>query len=289
MVTEINLGERLGLPAKLNLETGRIRFGVSVGREVTRTLREAVETGVIYSADNIPNRYLDKIVTIIYRFINDDEVRSVQGIAIGSDIGVKFDVTVLLPYTNFDKDWQWEFPKTLGHYHSKIHNLSVASPDFYQVVYGKGKLLLQKQISESMVSYIVDPEVLEPVIVPPGLGHIAINIGEEPLVFANVCVRQPHLDYTSMWRFRGGTHFWLRNSGGQVQTVINREYLRHGYSIGEIIPMRVNSTIPELSIEKGKPLYEYIRENGRAIEMLCMPDRYMHIFSTSLISRPTLD
>lgn len=279
----IDITDKLGLPARLNLKSGEINFGVPVRESLTRTLRDVVKTGVVYKSEEIPPELLDKVVCRIYRFINDDEVTRIQGTSTDSTQGVKFDITVLLPYTSLDDDWQLEYPKTTGHYHLEIPGLNVASPDFYQVIHGKSIILLQRMIGKKIEAFAVSPEPLEPVIMSPDLGHIMVNIGNEPLVFANICTRAPHLNYNDIRRFNGGAYFFVRGATGEIKIIPNKKYEQEGYSITDLKKLRPVNDLPQLQIVDKKPIYEYIKENGVAIGLLTRPDKYMDLFKRTLI------
>ncbi len=284
MNKKIDISDRLGLPGKLDLITGEIEFGVSVKGTFTRTLIDVMKTGVVYKSEEIPLEAQNKVICRIYRFINDDVVTSLQGITPDSNNGVKFDITVLLPYSVIDIDWQGEYPKTTGHYHLNISGLDVASPDFYQVVHGKAEILLQRMVDKKIEALMVFPELLEPVLISPDLSHITINVGNEPLVFANVCVRAPHLNYDDIRRFNGGSYFVVRGEDGKPKHVLNRRYEEEGYTVSELKGLKPIGDIPELKIVNRKPIYEYIKQGGITLEMLTRPDRHVKSFENTFKS-----
>ena len=283
MPDAIDLTERLGLPAKLNPVTGEIDFGVSVGKAITRALGKAVERGLVFNASQIHPEKLGIVVTRIYRKLNDERVRGIQRGTLKPGERVKFDVTVLLPYTALDSDWQLEFPKTFGHFHRKFNGFPFGSPDFYQVIHGKARLLLQKVSGREVESYVVEPKELEPVVIPPEYGHTAINIGREPLVFANICIRKPHLDYSNIQRFNGAAYYFLRKRGGGTILQKNRRYEEEGYIVRKPERLKPNLRLPEIGISGSRPIYRYIEDDSPALEMLSRPEKYLDVFRVSLV------
>ena len=106
----------------------------------------------------------------IYRMIGDTD-----GIV---ESGLKFDITVILP-GQFGR----EFPKTIGHYHLPLED-GTPTPDFYQVVYGQGIILLQVKHNSTVKASKVNTKEMRYILIPPWMGHLTINTGKEPLVFA---------------------------------------------------------------------------------------------------------
>ena len=258
----MDLTERLGFRADLNLDTGEINFqDVQVGKTLERkvhdmhpVLAEPIESGH------------NPIVHRIYRFIGDtpEIVNS----------ALKFDITVVLPHP-FGR----EFPKTTGHYHLPlpfIDSRGIPSPDFYQLIWGKGLILLQREKPNREVEASqVDAEEMQHVVIPPWMGHLAINIGQEPLVFADICVRTDHTNYKPYLERRGAA-FYVTKENGQPHFVPNPNYPNP--TIGILTPQEAG----HLVYLRGKPLYTVLRDTSGALNFLTRPYHFMDLFSKSL-------
>lgn len=286
-MTWIDLSDKIGIESQLNLDTGEINFAQGIGYEAIRprTLRDLVNKGVTFQPENIPEKALDKVICRIYRYINDTEVLRLQGLFGDTrDEGFKYDITVLLPYSIIDQKWIGEFPKTTGHYHLPIFGQSIASPDFYQIIYGKGEIILQKRTNYGVNAYIVRPSQLDPVLIGPELGHTTINTGECPLVFCNVCVRAPHLDYENVRKFNGAPYYIIRKLDGSTKAILNPSYEKKGIKVTKLIYLKPSfGALFKYGIVRGKPFYHYIEEKYN-MDFLLHPQSYLPLFDAALVT-----
>jgi oxalate decarboxylase/phosphoglucose isomerase-like protein (cupin superfamily) len=195
------------MSARLNTENGELHFDCPVGRKTDRPLDTPAQAGVLRPG-RAAREGSRNVVARIYRLINDASVLACQGLPAGeTERGLKFDVTVILPLTAVP-EMAPECPKTIGHLHSRLDGSRYASPDFYQVVHGRGLLLLQSFDNLQVSPYVVEVRAGDAVLIPPWLAHISVNIGAEPFAFS-ICVRRPHLDYSIITRRRGAAFYVL--------------------------------------------------------------------------------
>jgi oxalate decarboxylase/phosphoglucose isomerase-like protein (cupin superfamily) len=285
-VVKIDLTEQMGLPSELDAETGVIQFGVTSDTEILRTLRDLRDLGVLHYVDEIPTEAFSRPITNIYRMLNDGEVRKLQGLAADGDDGIKFDITVLHSHRQLGVDWRWEYPKTSGHYHTALPGSEYASPDFYQVVSGEGAIILQSRGSGGIQTKIVRVAQGDTLMIAPELGHTSINLGETPLVFANICVRRPHLNYADIHRYRGAPYLLIRDTEAPdaVRLEENPGYRAAGLDLSSLSFVETNwEAMAKLHVCPKRPLYEYINDPF-VTEMLCLPDRYHDVMVDALRS-----
>ena len=142
--------------------------------------------------------------------------------------GLRFDLTVLRPGT-----LAGEFIKTFGHVHPPAAD-GWPYPELYQVLAGRAWFLLQREASSQDDSAgrvevrLIAAEAGDCALVPPGFGHVTINVGNEPLVLANWVADAFASDYEPFRRRRGAAVYVLAapegDSGGEPHVVPNPHY-----------------------------------------------------------------
>ncbi len=163
-----------------------------------------------------------------------------------------------------------EFAKTFGHYHKGIY------PELYEVLDGRAYFLLQKigndqaEISEA---YIVEVSAGEKAVMPPGFGHLSINVGERDLTLAN-WIGLVDYDYQPFSNFHGGCYYVLDN-GGNIEFEKNPNYK----SVPEIKKLKLRD-LPELGIKNDKehPIWN-LRETPEKLDWLVNPQKYMDLLT----------
>lgn len=160
-----------------------------------------------------------------------------------------------------------EFVKTAGHYHGYVPDTDITYPEVYEVIEGKIEYLLQtKPDAESNVDVvIVTTKVGDKVVVPPGYGHISINVGNTPAVSSNLQKRDLPVtaDYETYKVNNGGAlyrdiHGWENNHNLHIRSLKN------------VIPKEK----PEWGLEKDKPLYNSFIENPDRFKFLTVPQDF---------------
>jgi glucose-6-phosphate isomerase, archaeal len=108
-----------------------------------------------------------------------------------------------------------ESVKTIGHVHAPVvHGLG--HPELYEVLFGSAAFPLFRPRDDACGGWecvIVEASCGERFIIPPGWHHLAVNIGEEAMVFADIVARDVVADDTVPRKFAGGP---LRFAGGEV-------------------------------------------------------------------------
>lgn len=210
-----DLSANFGFSARMNLLTGQIQFNQVKPR--VNLVRRIKDLNPVWEKKSNSS----KIIHRIYRYIGDK--RQWQ------KFNLKLDATVILPGLVGQ-----EFYKTTGHYHLILPYLNRPSPDFYQLIFGQGLILLQKEINGQVINYWFRPKILEPVLIPSDFAHTCINLGKTPVVFVNICVRTPHLDYRSIIS-RHGMAYRLKKDKGRIVFQLNSAYKKWGLKIHPIV------------------------------------------------------
>ncbi len=146
--------------------------------------------------------------------------RMYRGVCLPADagalagLGLRYDLTVLAG------EWPGPEPvKTMGHLHAAAPGGSLTYPELYQVVGGQGLFLLQRDDRVVLVSAGTG----EMVWVPPGYGHVTMNVGSGPLVMANAVARASSSDYEPFVS-RGGAAWYLSACGHELVARANPRY-----------------------------------------------------------------
>ncbi|MGB9868182.1 MAG: glucose-6-phosphate isomerase family protein [Bacillota bacterium] len=122
---------------------------------------------------------------------------------------LRFDVTVLDAIMLGS-----QFNKTYGHYHAEALP-GMTYPEVYQVIYGRALYLLQRperdrpDVVEDFIAVMAAPG--DVVVVPPGYGHVTVNVGNGPLVMANL-VEMSFLSHYGPFRTLAGAAYYARVS-----------------------------------------------------------------------------
>ncbi len=105
---------------------------------------------------------------------------------------LRYDVTVIPPAVIGG-----EYVKTYGHFHPVAehdpHGRPLSFPELYEVLAGDALFLLQDRAAR--VFFHVRARAGDVVAMPPNLGHVTVNVGETPLVLANLVSDRFHSDY----------------------------------------------------------------------------------------------
>lgn len=119
-----------------------------------------------------------------------------------------------------------EFNKTYGHYHG------TSITETYEVVYGKGILILQKPLIENGVTnfskiqnvYLIKVNTQQEIVISPEYGHSWSNVGDTPLILLDDW-RAGHSerDYEQMKNFNGMATYLIEESG-EIKTEKNSNY-----------------------------------------------------------------
>src|SRR3989344_6619816 len=172
-----------------------------------------------------------------------------------------------------------EFTKTFGHYHAK------ANPELYEVLDGRAAFLLQKyktDPSEISEAYIIEASAGDKVVMPPGFGHLSVNIGKEDLALAN-WIGTGAYDYDLMKNFHGGCYyvFLPRQSPGDggAGADIKFEKNPNYRAVPELKKLKPKDA-PGLGIKNGKddPVLD-LKNEPKKLEWLSNYEKYANLLT----------
>ncbi len=137
--------------------------------------------------------------------------------------GLRYDVTVLVPGR-----LGAEYVKTAGHYHPSQPGSPLTFGEVYEVLAGAALFLLQRSGREP--GWLEDVVIVEAgpgdkVVIPPGYGHVTVNVGPGHLVLAN-WVDPSFTALYEPFRALGGAGWFVVEVDGRPEPVPNPRYSR---------------------------------------------------------------
>jgi glucose-6-phosphate isomerase len=152
---------------------------------------------VVASPDAI-DAIADDVAYLTYR-----DVRQATETGLAAN-GLRYDVTVTLPGTV-----DGERIKTAGHYHA-LDAHGVSWPEIYDVLSGSAVFVLQRAVGDPAGDPEIDRALAivagpgDRLVIPPDYGHVTVNVGETPLVVADLVATASNNHYQSYANRRGG-------------------------------------------------------------------------------------
>ncbi len=121
------------------------------------------------------------------------------------DSWARFDITII-------PKWEvgGELAKTKGHYHNSPAG-EPSYPEIYYVHKGKALYLLQKpgESYSKIIDFIaVQAELGDMIVIPPGYGHVTVNLGESSLVMSNIIYREVKSSYQPFEGLKGAAYHY---------------------------------------------------------------------------------
>jgi len=171
-------------------------------------------------------------------------------------LGLRFDLTVLRPGCVGR-----EYVKTFGHEHPRAPD-GIAYPELYQVVSGQAWFLLQDRRSVR----VVRARDGDCVLVPPGFGHVTVNVGPGPLVLANWVAAGFASRYEPYRRRRGAAVYVEAAAGGPV--------LRPNPAYDPALPVIPAASTPPAWLglaRPGEPIFTAVCRNPGRFAFLTRP------------------
>ena len=177
---------------------------------------------------------------------------------------LRYDVTVIPP-----RMVGREYVKTAGHCHPKVPGTDVSYPEVYQILEGYGTYLLQKMEGGKVYDVVViNAQVGDYVIIPPGYCHITINTSDETLKMSNWVCREFSSIYDPIKRHSGGAYYLL-----DTGFIKNPEY----YEIPQIRYVSPKE-YPEFGLKDGQDMYNLVSGIGK-LRFLTEPQDFIDDFN----------
>lgn len=174
--------------------------------------------------------------------------------------GIRYDITVILPGTLGQ-----EYIKTVGHFHPAKPGTTDTYPEYYEVLDGHALYILQKNEQDDLAEFIaVDAKSGDKVYIPQNYGHITVNIGDRPLVMANLIEATFKSDYKPFVDKKGAAYYVVEGSEKQPELVFNNHYKNNVTPDKQLAVNRDQAT----PLVADKTLYEALVANPNGFEFL---------------------
>ncbi|MCY0909775.1 MAG: hypothetical protein OWR62_15470 [Sulfobacillus thermotolerans] len=170
--------------------------------------------------------------------------------------GISVDLTIIWPGVLRD-----EWAKTAGHKHSAADNDEWRA-EVIEVINGQGLFVLQSGNRDRIDDLVViSAQAGDWVVIPPGFGHVSVNVGEDVLAIVCAHAQDIYLEYEEMARHRGAG-VWIGPEGMRE----NPSYLR-------IPPVKRLAARDVMARPSQQPLYRMVGMNASQFEFLQDPRR----------------
>lgn len=192
---------------------------------------------------------------------------------------LRYDITAIVPGT-----LGGEYVKTAGHYHPEKPDTGLTYPEVYEVLHGRAHYLLQRpreeRPGELEAVILIAAKPGDKVLIPPHFGHITINPGDDYLIMSNWVFRDFSSIYGPIREAGGGAYFELSSDEGP-EFVANSGYQ-------ELPPLQrcPVTSVPQLNLITGFPLYRLFQENQESFNFLLNPENYAAVFEHYLQQLP---
>jgi glucose-6-phosphate isomerase len=197
-MTTIDLTAISGLPIAADQTTGHLTdLSGSVAWDGPGQRRFGDLRTVVASPDAIDS-ISDEVAYLTYR-----DVRLAAETGLPAN-GLRYDVTVTLPGAV-----DGERVKTAGHYHA-LDPHGVSWPEIYDVLSGSAVFVLQRAVGDPAGDPEIDRALAivagpgDRLVIPPDYGHVTVNVGETPLVVADLVAIASNNHYQGYANRRGG-------------------------------------------------------------------------------------
>ncbi len=168
--------------------------------------------------------------------------------------GLSVDLTVMWP-----GELTGEWAKTAGHFHSAAHSEDPRI-ELVEIVSGQALILLQASYRERIEDLqLVTAGPGDWVLVPPGYGHVSINVGEDVLMFTVAHSQDIYLEYEDIARHRGAG-IWAGPAG-----------IRENPNYSAIPPVKKLEARTLLAAPGLDPLYQMIGHDASLFQFLLDP------------------
>lgn len=195
---------------------------------------------------------------------------------------LRYDLTVFRPLTVGR-----EFLKTSGHFHPLIPGQRVSYPEVYEIVSGEALYVMQKveDYSAAPGEIVVEDVIVarvgagKKIVMPPGYGHVTINVSDDPLVMSNWVSDRFSSFYRVVEDMRGFAWYAV-SDGGEPDFVENTNYKQ---GVPQVRWAEI-SEAPELGLVWDKPLYQSCVDDPGAFEFLNDPAPFEELIWSHLLA-----
>lgn len=262
----IDLGERLGLPAKLvqTQDGWMLEFGDGV-------VSAKPQPRYIYDLKPVLRNQNANTPNVLYWMFRDVKMASDEDALKVAAPLLRYDISLFIPgvmSVNGEVKDGDEFVKAFGHYHPYLRGKHISFPEVYEVVCGKMLFILQepedahqpmKGIKRVIIVEVDAKDERRLVVIPPNFGHAAIIVGDEPVITSNWVARVFDSQYAPFALMRGATYYIVKRGEGWAYEP-NPNYGR--LPLPEIVPSQKLDTF---GVPTNEPIYR---------ACLCHPEKF---------------
>lgn len=258
----VSLSKNSGFDLSINRETNELIFGEKI-QFSNPSVRMLSEASGFY---RVPLKMeINKPLYFMYRGIAlKEDLKKIN------DAKLRYDITVILSGTVGK-----EYIKTIGHLHplSPLSNFTHTFTEVYSVIYGNSLYVLQKfshfyLLNESnfkgqMIDEVIIIEANEGdmIFIPSHYGHTTINIGNKPLVMANILYSDFNSLYEPYQKLNGASYYVEKD-------MINAPLLNQNYKNPPTPKYLTSKDFKPPLLKGGKSLYGQFMNNLKELEFL---------------------
>lgn len=259
----LNLEPISGLPMHLD-DKGQLVFGpeVVVQESKVRLLDELEPVAMAPEACRGSREVAYYMYNGVYRKSDGPRLEGVP---------LRYELTLMPP-----RQIGREFVKTLGHLHAPEPKSGLGYAEVCEVLTGVAHFFFQTFDAagpEAPLAFYVEVRAGQKVLIPPGLDHLTINPGPEPLLFSDVVALGVRGIYDRFPTTRGAAYLEVAEDG--VPRFIPNPCYRAVAPLQQV-SLREH---PELDLTTSVPLYTaFLRNKGKNWPFLTDPSRFGKFF-----------
>lgn len=172
-----------------------------------------------------------------------------------------------------------EYNKTAGHYHSGIKDTSFTYPELYELIKGEAYYLMQKLEGDKITDiYAVRAKSGDKILMPPGYGHFAFFLSEDPIRMSNWTPSGSISDYDQIKKKHGAGYYALidKNAIDGVKWVKNENY-------SEVPPLKFlkPTNFSDFGLDKNINMYSLVNSLEK-LDYLNNPQNYSELWERVL-------
>ncbi|MFA4029201.1 MAG: hypothetical protein GDYSWBUE_002007 [Candidatus Fervidibacterota bacterium] len=268
----IDLSERLGLPIKLvQTDSG---WMLELGREVKSAKPQPRHISDLKPVLRNPQA---NTPDVLYWMFRDVRLADDEGALRSSVPLLRYDISLFMPgvmSVNGEVKDGDEFIKAFGHYHPYLRSGYVTFPEVYEVAYGRMLFIFQepedvfqpmKGIRRVLIVEVDAVDERKLVVVPPNFGHVAVVVGDEPVVTSNWVARIFDSQYAPFAMMRGAAYYIIKR-GNDWAYEPNPSYGR--LPLPEVIP---STALDTFGIPTDEPIYSACLRQPKPFSVLTEP------------------
>ena len=215
----LDLESQTGLPVRIDTESCDFQIGKGLNAPTFRTR-------TVHELDPVWANGADGADRVIYRY--SSPLWLLEDADVWRQAEVGYGIVYFPPGIYGD-----EYVKSSGQYHAILPGHTMATPEIYTVLAGRGHFMLQRATppyDEVTDAVLVEVDAGETFVVPPDYGHLQINPADAPLAFSYTVMNPLTSNYEPYRRYRGAMYYEMAE--GPERFAFNPRYPRR-------VPLRV--------------------------------------------------